>query len=632
MYKINGFLLSVDFESATKDERTIELSHQEQEALKLFFSSEDGFVAFNTLEEQIWGERVVTSNSLRKLVSGLRLKFEDKNAFKNIRGKGYQVSYSKVDALPEHVDKNSKIKPLWLVGCLCIFITLLLVLVIYSNEESNSKSLPAVSTQTVFESKDYILDYALYDGVFYVTTRNKKSSKLYKVVNRQNQVLLEADYAGAYRGIEIHESGKTAMHVVENGKCIIKVFKQPVEQLIDEIPCNRQNAFASIDWLDSDRFFITFNVDPNDPIQPFLYDLKSKRLEKVTSTNFESLDGTHFIDAFIKSHDSGMFSLREDSADHMSLVYFEGDKRRKIYDYRAKPYSIGVSNNALFFVSNNNEILRLPLEEDIISQEVYPETILAPQATKIDDPLVLEGDLYFSLGNTSKEVIRSLSGKFSYSLENAIRDFTYTDNRLSILGVTNTGYVVEQLVNGKIINSVYFDTTINLRHVAFFEGDIFLAGASGIYKLENKSLLQVSNIKTVELVSTGKCMIAEGDGIHKYNSSNGLFERLAGQGERAFQSKQGCLYVDNLTGNILNEKREKVAKQTMNRLLIDYHGVLAHRHNVGEQTHIFDLQTGELLAKTKTRALFTRMIPYKGDILYLNQSEVNTSIVKLKVN
>jgi len=649
MYKINDFLLSADIDSATRNNEIIDLTHQEQDALKLFFASDDGFVETQTLESEVWGERVVTKNSLRKLISDLRLKFNDKESFKNIRGKGYQLTFEHIENSIEN-DKNQKLSNLQLSAI--IFVPLLVMAALFYNyASSNQKApLPKISMQTVFESNDYILDYATYGKALFVTARDNKTSKVYKVLNRQNTILMSANYSGAYRGIEIHSSGRTVMHVVEDSKCKIKIFERPVEEQIDEIPCNRQNAFPSFDWINDTKFYITFNVDPNSSIKPFIYDLETKRLEEVTTTNFESESGNKFIDAFIKARGNGMFSLREDHLDQMSLTFFKGDKRKVLYQFRSKPYSIAVSQDNLFFVGNNNELFKMDLSDDILALDSNISLLLAPQTTKIDDPLILEDKLYFSLGNIAKEVIHSTSGKFTYSLENGIRDFTYTDKVLSVLALTNSGYVIEQLKNEVVFNTIYLDTDLSFRHLAFFQDEIYLAGSSGIYKVVDRKLVQISHIKTAELVSNGQCMIAEGNGIHlfeKQTSSftiaegNGIqlfekqtsgFTKLVEQGERAFQSKNGCLFVDNLSGNIVNEKREKISKQTKNRLLIEHQGKIAHRYNVNEETHIVDLETGGLITKTKSRAFQTRLISYDDDILYLAQDDVNTSIMKLKLN
>ena len=316
----------------------------------------------------------------------------------------------------------------------------------------------------------------------------------------------------------------------------------------------------------------------------------------------------------------------------MSLTYFEGNNRRTLYKFRAKPYSVAVAQQNLFFVGNNNELFMLPLSDDILSQDINLSLLMASQATKIDDPLVLEEQLYFSLGNVSKEVIYSSSGDFTYSLENGVRDFTYTDKVLTVLALTNSGYAIEQLKDGLVFNTFYFDSNLSLRHIAFFKNEIFLAGADGVYKLDENKLIQISNRKTIELVSNGKCMIAEGDGIHLFEQKKHTFIKIVEQGERAFQSEQGCLFVDTLTGNIVNEKREIISKQTKKRLLIEHKGKLAHRYNVKEQTHIVDIKTGKVIERTRERARYTKLISYEDDILYLGVADVNTSILRLKLD
>lgn len=630
IYRINGFLLAEKLDCAVRGEDNVSLSHQEQDALRLFLASEDGFVDTQKLEAEVWGEKVVTDNSLRKLISSLRLKFDDKDSFKNVRGKGYQLTFEVVErpTVENTYHRFPKFSFIVLVAA-----CLIILLVIFRSLSSidKIKPLPKISTQNVFESSDYILDYAIFDNALYVTARNSNTSKLYKTLNRQNTVLMSANYSGAYRGIEIHKSGRTILHVIEDGKCKIKVFERPVEELIDEIPCNRQNAFPSFDWIDESKFYITFNVNPSSSIKPYIYDLKTKQLEEVKKINFDSENGKKFIDSFIKAHGKGMFSLRQNNLDQMSLIYFEGDKRRTLYQYRAKPYSIAVSETNLYIVGNNNELLKINLTDDIYSQNLDFSLLLAPQTTKIDDPQILQDELYFSLGNTSKEVIYSTSGNFTYSLENGIRDFTYTDKVLSILALTNSGYVVEQLKSGTVVNTVYLDTKLSFRHIAFHQGELYLAGASGIYKLVGDQPILISELQTSELVSNGQCMIAHGENsIFIFLKQDGSFQKIAAQSERPFSSLKGCLFVDNLSGNIVNEKGEKIAEPTMNKLLFEHQGRITHWHSVGDKTHIVDIQTGSIIAKTDSRVLHKKVVSYEDDILYLSQADIHTSIVKVR--
>jgi DNA-binding winged helix-turn-helix (wHTH) protein len=627
MYQINGFRLAADFSSATKNGTRIVFSHQEQTALALFIESEDGFVDVQSLEAAIWEGKIVTDNSLRKLISGLRSKLESKSAFTNFRGKGYRLIYDSIK--PNNIagqKPSSKISIL----AISVFIPLICVWLLIDLFSNKGESLPKVSQKTVFESNDYILDYAIYNDELFVTTRSTKKSTLYKTVNRKNSVLMSADFSGAFRGIEIHSSGRTVLHVIEDAKCIIKIFERPIDNLIDEIPCNRQNAFPSFDWIDKDRLYLTYNINSAGPIRPYIYDLRTKNLERVTSIDFNSLNGKKFIDSFIKARDNGIFSLRMDNLDQMSLMYFDESESTVLYEYRAKPYSIGVSDTDLFFVGNNNELFRLNLTDDIHAQDAVPTLFLAPQSIKIDDPLVLEDNLYISLGNTSQEGIFSMSGNFTHRLGNGIFDFSYNDQILTILGSTNSGYAIEQMKDGIVVKSVYIDTTLTFRHIEYHDEVIYLAGSSGIYRLLDNGLHIVSDLRTVNMVSNGQCMIAEGeDSIAKFSEGTGTFTNFATQGERIFASKQGCLFVDNISQSILDENRQFVAKPKMKKQLFEHKGKIAHWQSIGDRTQISDIETGEVIAAIKNRALYQRLISYEDDILYLGQVEANTSIIKL---
>lgn len=630
-YKINGFILSVDLNNAVKGKNNIAITHQEKAALSLFFRSENGFVDTHTLESEVWKDQVVTQNSLRKLISSLRAKFEDRDSFKNIRGKGYQLEFEIAENTT--TKKRQGVRSKAMIGVLIALFTISIAAIINSRAVTTSiEPLPRVSPQTVFNSDEYIVDYATHDGVMYVTTAARGSSKVYMVVNRQNIELLSASYTGAFRDIEIHSSGRTVMHVVEDAKCKMKIFRRPVEEQIDEIPCNRQNAYPSFDWIDQNRFYVTYNVELTASIRPYIYDLNSRRLEQVTSIDLDSEDGQNFIDVYIRSHRDALISLRENQLGKNSLVYFEGSKRRNIHDFRATSYSFAKAKDTLYFVGDSNELLKLQLTHDVLNQDLTPSPLLAPQATYISGPQFLEGDLYLTLGNKSQTEINSISSDFSFNLENGILDFSYAGKILSVLAESNTGYVIEQLQNETVIKSVYFDSTLNLRRIAYYAGDIFVAGSSGIFKLVGSTLHRVSDLKTSALISNGQCMLVEADGIYSFDKEKQNFNKVAAQGERPFSSSKGCLYADKLSGFIMNEKREKVLKQAMRKMLFEHQGRIVHWHSVGDQTHVVDVETGETIKKTKSRVLRKRLISYEDDLLYLAASDVDTSIVRLKLH
>lgn len=629
-YKINGFILSVDLNNAVKGKKRITITHHEKAALSLFFRSENGFVYTQTLESEVWRDQVVTQNSLRKLVSSLRAKFEDKDSFKNIRGKGYQLEFEVIESSLVKKHHGVLIKPS--IGILVALLMISILAIFYSfSNASGSDTLPRVTPQTVFSSDEYIVDYATHKGVMYVTTASKDSSKVYKVQNRQNVELFSANYTGAFRDIEVHSSGHTVMHVVEDAKCKMKIFKRPVEEQIDEIPCNRQNAFPSFNWIDQNKFYVTYNVELTASVRPYIYNLNNKSLEQVVFINFDSEDGQKFVDAYIKSHADGMFTIRENQLGKNSLVYFEGEKRRHIHNFRATSYSFAKTEDTLYFVGDSNELLALPLTSDILNQELSPSLLLAPQTTYISGPQFLEEDIYLTLGNKSRTEINSLNSDFNFTLENGILDFSYRDKTLSVLAESNTGYVIELLQNETVIKSVYLDSTLNLRRIANHKDEVFLAGSSGIFKLVGSDLIQVNDLETSALISSGHCMLAEADGIYSFDEKEHSFYKLAAQGERPFSSSKGCLYADNLSGFILNEKREQVSKQTMRKMLFEHQERILHWHNVGDQTHIVDVETGETIKKTNSRVLHQRLVSYEDDLLYLADSDVNTSIVKLKL-
>lgn len=624
--KINEYILSLDYKTARRDQKVIEFTFQEQQALRLFFESKDGFVSSEVLESRIWGNKVVTNNSLRKLISGLRIKFEDKSSFKNVRGKGYKATFELEQTLVNKKTSNQ------LIYITCLF-KAIFIAIFYLQTITKKVELPKTSTQTIFNSNEYILDYATYGDSMFVTTTSKNSSKIYEVKNRLNKVIKSEDLYAVFRGIEIHSSGKTILHVIENSKCKIKIYNQPVKDLIDEIPCNRRNAYPSFDWIDDNSFYITLNLSNNASIQPYTYDLKGKALESVPNINFKDKNGYKFIDTFIKEYKGGLFSLRQNSQDHMSLMYFKGNKQQTLYDFRYKPYSFALLEDSLFFVGNNNELLEFNLEGESDFEELTPKPVLTTQAVKIDDLLSLNNQIYFTLGNAQKEVIHNLAGNSIYNFENTTLDFNYVNNTLYILGMTNTGYVIEKIKNKVHSSPAYFNSSLSLREIGIFNNEIYLAGDSGIYKFENNKVKKISGLKTIRIASNNKCMIAEtSSGIYEYMHKERDFSKVDENGDRVFATNEECLFVNKLSGDIVNSQREFVAKPTKNKMLFEHQGEIYHWYIVDDQTYIENIKTGKYLAKINKRVLYKKVISFENEVLYLGTDNFNSSIVKLSIN
>jgi len=629
MYLINGFRVADDLSHATKNGCKIVFSFHEQAALSAFFNSENGFVSTQTLEAEVWEQRVVTHNSVRRLISDLRKKFSAKDNFKNLRGRGYQLDFEFLDIKHSQVPSLPRKQILFALFCLVIC-SLCAFLIHEYNRPDSSSNTQALAKQTVFSSDEYIVDYDKFGETYYVTTRGNNTSSIFKARNRQKTLIQHADYPGAFRGLEISNEGKTVIHVVEDGKCKINIYEKPIENLIDVIPCNRQNAYPSFDWIDENKFWITFNLNKSDSIKPFIYDLKTRRLETQDDVIGLAANSPFYIDGFIKAYRQGLFSLREDHLKQTKLIYLKDRQQKTIFEYAAIPYSIALSEDTLFFTGNHNELLQLRLEDNVLEQNLEPSLLLASQAVKIADPLFLDGNLHLTLGNASKEFITSYSQKYEFHLEDGVRDFTYTDDTLSIMGLTHFGYVIEQRKDGDVSKLKYIETDKSFRHLAFFENDLYLAGASGIWKVKDKGLIEVADLDVIDIVSNGNCMMAEASsGIYSFETSLKAFEKIASQGERVFPAQEGCMYVDNVSNTIRNEKREFIANPTMRKRIFEYKGTLHHWYSEGEVTHIVDLSTHVKVASLQSRALLKRVIGYKGDILYATQSGVNSSIIKL---
>ena len=629
MYLINGFRVADDLSHATKNGCKIVFSFHEQVALRAFINSENGFVSTQTLEAEVWDQRVVTHNSVRRLISDLRKKLSAKDNFKNLRGRGYQLDFEYLDI--KHARKTFFPRKQTFFALFSLVICSLCVFLIYEYRQLDSSTISqALTKQTVFSSDEYIVDYDKFGETYFVTTRDKSTSSIFKTRNRQNTLIRHANYPGAFRGLEISNEGKTVIHVVEDGKCKINIYEKPIENLIDVIPCNRQNAFPSFDWIDENKFWITFNLNKSDSIKPFIYDLKTRRLEAQEDVIGLPENSPFYIDGFIKAYRQGLFSLREDHLKQTKLIYLKDRQQRTIFEYAATPYSIALSENSLFYTGNHNELFELRLENNVLDQSVEPSLLLASQAVKIDDPLFFDGNLHLTLGNASKEFITSYSQKYEFHLEDGVRDFTFTDDTLSIIGLTHFGYVIEQRRGEDVSKLQYIETEKSFRHLAFFENDIYLAGASGVWKLKDKELFEVADLDVIDIISNGNCMILEtSSGIYSFTKSLGTFNKIASQGERIFSAQQGCMYVDKVSNTIRNEKREFVATPTMKKRIFEYNGKLHHWYSEGEVTHIVDLSTNLKVATLQSRALLKRVIGYKGDILYAAQSGVNTSIIKL---
>jgi len=89
---LNGYRFDLDHKVLTYKDESIKLNKKEYMFLELLYKNRHRVVYYEELQENVWGDSVMTDNAIRSVVSSLRKKLP-KNLIINLSGIGYRLDY-----------------------------------------------------------------------------------------------------------------------------------------------------------------------------------------------------------------------------------------------------------------------------------------------------------------------------------------------------------------------------------------------------------------------------------------------------------------------------------------------------------------------------------------------------------
>lgn len=627
--KINGFQLATDYSSAYKSNIAIDFTAQEQRALRTFLddassnTSNSKIIPSAQLNKAIWGNKVVTEHSLRKLLSELRKKFDDKNAIVNVRGEGYRLCFTSENRKQIHIINNKKV--FIFVCCIFVLAALTFSLVNHHADTDHSRHL---NTQRLFDVDMYIEDFSVFENTLYASLSDENVSKVVKIQNGIEEILFSPSYY-SFRNFSIHSSGRTVIHTLQNEKCVIRVFNSPFTEELEPLPCLRSNSFIGFDWISKDKLLLSYNFKNSENVIPYIYDVQTKTISPLEDIDFNTTKEFKTWDYFLKKTAKGTLSLRADEFHTVQLVYFEGNHYKELFTFKGKPTSIGVMGYSVYLINAKNQLVKLEYENGFLEKETSYSVLSSSNLTPIKDLKIINNDLYFLDTNKGSFQLDSTNDSFNRVSASEIIDFVAHQNLLITLGSENDGFSIETYNGSLLIDKKYIETNYNLTQIGVIDGNLLVGGTNGLFHFDGNSLKQISEQEIGEIASGKNCAAFETfDGIFSINSSFKT-KAINVNGRSLFPYNQDCLYVDKVDGFIKSLDGKAIIHSKGKKRLLSYKGEITYWANVRAETLINNLKNDEVLGRIKKRVRNKRLVSLNDELYYLRAPELHSTLYKI---
>lgn len=640
---INGYQLSPECNVAIKGEERIEFTGQEVKALTIMLSKHEDesaklkTVSAKELTDFVWGGRVVTDHSLRKLMSELRKKLGSKDVIKNIRGEGYQliVEYKESAEKEELEQVKGELKNRnnfgYSIVALAVIALVVHIFFLFVSNESESTINYDIRAELQLESNNNIADYDAYRDEIYTTLYDDAHSRVVKYTNGVPHDIFQLEKYFAYRTFDIHQSGKTALQEVVGDQCRIRIFSKPFEDELDSLICQGSVSFAGMEWLNKDKLLITLDSENDIDQKPYIYNLSENEFSELHNADVTNLQKGKVWDYFVKHSPKGIFTLRVNEFHEVKLMYFEGDNRRSIYTFKYKPYSFALIERDIYLVNLANEIVKIGFDGEYIDGDIKMETITSNNLSKISYIQESNGGLYYLVGKGVELKLSAYQGSFERSLEKGVVDVNYVNGTLSLLGLADGGYVYEVYESGELQKRAYIYTDNALTHITIWNGLVVVGGSSGIFEFSEGVLNKLDTSKIGEIVSGEDCLIYETDkGVFSLDEKNNVHQ-VSSVGRDILLHNNTCHYVDDIDGYMKDVQGNSIAKINGHKRLISHQGKLSYWENVNYGAEVRDIDSDQLIAKLPKLVRNMRLVSSGEDFLYLDVSQQHTSLYKANI-
>lgn len=631
---VNGYVLESDLTSATHIASNVEITFTSMEtsALELLISGE--VIPKVAIEQAAWKGAAVTENSVRKLMSDIRKKFNCTNCVKNYRGKGYKLitnedgNNAKEGAcVAKRFFNTTKAKVISAVCTVFILITgLYTYLHLVADKETSTRL--AEFNKSIIRSTDNLLNYTFYKNNYYIATFDNDSSKIIKKKNLQETVF---EIKGkSIHNFSISKEGKSTIQLVSPSECQLNVYKDIFQSIEATIPCLPKNNLIHTQWTSPTSFYFTYMPSEDLSARIHAYDVVTKEITQIKNSGINYVNNDGYGDYFFEEFNNGFLSLRINSEDNAVLHYSDNIMNAALYTFNNKPFTFALDNNNVIFTSPSGTLMQINLDINNLEQEYKAAPKSAPSAFKAYYPKFVNKELHYYVGEGLRAVIKSSpEGDVYFNPTFSVIDLEEGNNGLNVLSSTNSGYEVSKINTSKEITTQTIKTTINLTSADARKEHWVVGGPTGLFVFENNELTKIFDDAIHNIIITEKCAMFEtNSAIYTLKQDNSI-SILNPTGQRLKNKGQSCIYENKISKEIFDEEGTLIAKNTNNDNFFSINNTIAKGSSDGYNSEYRDIYTQEVVLKINDRKLNGKITSSNGVVFYLSRDKSYNQLISV---
>ena len=646
---VNGYQISQDCRSAKKDEKVVHFTHNEATALSLMLAcgqsdSDLDYVPKAEIESKVWESSQVSSNSVRKLMSDIRAKLDgsrDVKIIQNIHNKGYKLIYeqkesatkSNLNILALKFTKQGKLLVI-VFGLFLLLFVALAALALSNALSANKRNGGDILYEKVFETDSDIYNIDTYKEDMYVTLsyndpETGTDSTIVRINGHVVDVMKQSDKPLYYKSLKVSPSGTVAWMIGYRDECVINVGELDFETIHAQIPCIKENQYSDLFWEDDRFLYLTIKSDKELSSKPMLYDTRTRQLVHLDEYGFDYTSANGFGSYTIREFDGDLYTLNIDKNDLATLNVNTKQGSKVLFEFKHIPRSFEIFESSILFANEKNQFVRAKIPSDPLSDNWEFEEVTHQQLLNIHTPTYYDGYIAFVSGQGGNRVVVSSHSNARFESDLEVLAFYKNGDEIAILGTTVNGYKVQLFNGGKLVYQSYHKSDYVIRHIASLNGNIYVGGNDGTFKVLKEGLVRISNAKPQGMVSGDDCLyVATSKGVLELHSDE--LKLLNSQGGRVFSFNNQCVYENKVSYDLI--AGESVIGNTQAEEFVFFHkGQLAYRKPKDGGGHlIVSYKTNEVIDSFEGSIAQSRYQSLSNEVLYLTRSKTFNLINRIK--
>ena len=630
---INGMRFSVvDDKLVSKD---LELTKLEQKALLALIGERGAIISKKDFTERVWGHIHVSDSSLRKLISVLRQKINDKEgeALITERGAGYRLSFE-IDNRSDlaQVSKVSGfIRRRTIIAASFLLLSVMLMISWNLSDDITVIETPEYTTIGSFSSG--IMRHQIYNNAHYFLpeSSSKKVAYIKKVEYGIAEEVFRIEESSAYlQDFSISPGGKSLIRVNHPDHCEITFFNGMFNDVHSKLPCYKLMQHSSYVWLDDNRVLFTHKVDSAKPVRPYIYNLSTKTVEKLDYKDIGYNESTDENDLLVRPYKDGIFVARITSSyfDDIEIHYFSKNTSKLVT--RQVGFEFDVSDDGFLVNINSSNEVQVANIQDIEKDnfEFSYRTVINGAPNISYQPLLSDGQLYFLNGTQYNTAIFCSGTNALFLSEDGV--ISATPQELMLLRKEQAGVNLLQ-ISSDLRQETSIKTDLNFTLANKFDDSIYLAGKSGLYQYTKGTLVPIFDKPVTRMVG-GRGIVVQSEGnIFEYDGKN-VVMKVAGASQLS-RMDTGYIYRVNLTGEVRNQDGMTMGFSSSREFIFSAYGkVIVPERSIEGKIEFYELGTRNLVITLEHPFLNFQFAHWNGDIYYESFGESFNSIVKVEGN